>query len=136
MKLLKKCFAYILIMATILMSPMVVFAADSSPTDVPADNYLTWEFIASFAGAVFVVTMIVQFLKLPLDRVWKVPTRFIVFLIALLILFLVLFFTDTITPEKAALTVLNAIVVTMAAMGAYEVTLKKIEKWFESKPPG
>jgi hypothetical protein len=95
-------------------------------------EYLTWEFLATFAGAVAAVTLIVQFLKLPVDKVWKVPTRFVVFLIALIILFAVMFFTDTATPEKAALTVLNAIVVTMAAMGAYEVTFKKIE----NKPPG
>jgi hypothetical protein len=96
------------------------------------EEFLTWSYLATFAGAVAAVTLIVQFLKLPMDKVWKIPTRFIVFLIALIILFAVLFFTDVITPEKAALTVLNAIVVTMASLGAYEVTFKK----FENKPPG
>jgi lipid-A-disaccharide synthase-like uncharacterized protein len=99
-------------------------------------EYFTWEFLGTMAGAVAAVTLIVQFLKLPIDQVWKIPTRYIVFAISLLILFIVLYFTDVITPEKVALTILNAFVVAMASMGAYDVTFKKIEEKKENKPPG
>ena len=98
------------------------------------NEYLTWEFLATFAGAVAAVTLIVQFLKLPADKVWRIPTRFLVFAISLIVLFAVMFFTDAITPEKAALTVLNAVVVTMASMGTYEATFAKLEA--KNKPPG
>lgn len=91
------------------------------------NDYLTWGFLATFAGSVATVTLIVQFLKLQVDKVWRIPTRYIVYLISLVVLFAVMGFTEAITPEKAALTALNAIVVTMAAMGFYDVTLKKIE---------
>lgn len=99
-------------------------------------EYFTWEFLGTMAGVVAAVTLIVQFLKLPIDKVWKIPTRYIVFAISLLILFVVLYFTDVITPDKVALTILNAFVVAMASMGAYDVTFKKIEEKKENKPPG
>jgi hypothetical protein len=51
-----------------------------------------------------------------------------VFIISLLVLFAVDIFTTKITADVAVLTVLNAIVVTLTAMGAYEVTFAKLEK--------
>ncbi len=92
------------------------------------NEFLTWEYLGTFAGVVAAVTMIVQFLKLPMDRVWKIPTRFLVFIIALVLLFTVQYFTGEITADVAALTIINAVVVTMAALGTYEVTVKKLEQ--------
>ena len=91
-------------------------------------EYLTWEFLGTFAGAVAAVTLIVQFLKLPIDKWRKIPTRYIVFIISLLVLFAVDIFTTKITADVAVLTVLNGFIVTLTAMGAYEVTFAKLEK--------
>lgn len=101
-------------------------------------EYFTWEFLGTMAGAVAAVTLIVQFLKLGVDKVWRIPTRYIVLLISLIVLFAVLYFTDVITPEKIVLTVLNSFVVATAAMGTYEVTFAKLEakkQDEEDKPP-
>ena len=92
------------------------------------NEYVTLEFLGSFVGVVAVVLLIVQFLKLKVDKVWKIPTRFIVWLIALVVLVAVESLTSTLTPDKFFLLALNSIVVTLSTMGAYEVTIKKLEK--------
>jgi hypothetical protein len=90
-------------------------------------EYLTWEFLGTFAGVVAVVVLIVQFLKLPLDKVWKIPTRYIVYVIAAGILFAVQAVTSVLAPGDIIITLLNAVVVTMAAMGTYDVTFAKLK---------
>ena len=110
-----------------MMMVTVAYAADSSPAPNIMSEYLTWEFLGTMVGAVAATTLITQFLKLPLDKVWKLPTRFVVYLIALMILFAVELFTGKVTMEGSILIILNAIVITMASMGAYEATFKKLE---------
>ena len=68
-----------------------------------------------------------QFLKVPLDKVWKIPTRAFVYFIALAILLVATAFTTGLTPDTALLTVVNAFIVALTAYGSYEVTFKKIE---------
>lgn len=122
----------ILIMTVILLISVTAYAASGpDPTTGLISDYLTWQFLGTMAGAVAATTLIVQFLKMPLDKVWKVRTRFVVYFIALIILFAVEFFTGKVTPERAALIILNAIIVATAAMGTYEATFKNLE----NKPP-
>lgn len=92
------------------------------------NEYLTWEFLGTFAGATAATTLIVQFLKLQVDKIWKVPTRFFVYFIAAVILFGIQIATGTLTIDRILLTLLNAVVVSMAAMGTYEVTFARFEK--------
>jgi len=92
------------------------------------DEFMTWDFLGTFAGAVAATTLIVQFLKLPADKVKKIPTRYIVYLIAALMLFSYQYFNGVLAPDVIVLTLLNAVVVAVAAMGTYEVTFKKLGK--------
>jgi hypothetical protein len=92
------------------------------------NDYLTWEFLGTFAGVVAAVVLIVQFLKLPVDKIWKIPTRFLVWVISLAILIAIEIFTGTLEPPRLFLLFLNSIVVTMAAIGTHESTIKKLEK--------
>ena len=92
------------------------------------NEYLTWEFLGNFAGVVVAVTILIQFLKLPLDKVWKVPTRFFVYGISLLLLVAVEYFTKGIVVDQIPLLLINAVLVTISAMGAYELTFKKLEE--------
>ncbi len=91
----------------------------------PINEFMTWDFLGTIAGVVAATTLIVQFLKIPLDKVWKIHTRYVVYFIALILLFLVEIFTGHVTLERSILIILNAIIVTMAAMGTYEVTFKQ-----------
>ena len=43
--------------------------------DVSVGEPLTWTYLATIAGAAAFTLLVVQFLKAPLDKVWKIPTR-------------------------------------------------------------
>ena len=108
-----------------------VEAADTAvvgtePQPIPGEP-LTWAYLATIAGATAATLLIVQFLKVPLDKVWKIPTRAVVYFIALIILLVATAFTTGLTPNTTLLTVVNAFIVALTAYGSYEVTFRKIE---------
>ena len=82
----------------------------------------TWQYLATIVGATAATLLIVQFLKLPLDKLWKIPTRAVTYIIALLLMVLAQYFTSGLTLESAVLAVVNAFVVALAAFGSYELT--------------
>ena len=88
---------------------------------------VTWAQLATIGGASMATMLIVQLLKLPLDKVWKIPTRIIVFLIAAIVLTLATYFTQGLTADTALLTIINAVIVALTAMGGYELTFAKLE---------
>ena len=102
--------------------PVVAVAEGEIPTDP-----FTWEQLATIAGAALATMLIVQLLKLPLDKVWKIPTRIIVFLIAAVVMLLATYFTQGLTWNTALLTLMNAVVAALTAMGGYELTFAKLE---------
>lgn len=120
---MKKLLAVLVLMMTILLMATVAMAEGELPTEP-----FTWEYLATIAGATLATTMIVQLLKLPLDKVWKIPTRIVVYFIALVILLLATAFTIGLNLNNGLLTVFNAVIVALAAMGAYEVTFRKLEE--------
>ena len=129
---MKKLFAFIVL--AILIFPAVVIAeevalevvASVAEAELPT-NPFSWEQLATISGAALATMLIVQLLKLPLDKVWKIPTRIIVFLIAAIVMLLATFFTKGLTADTALLTILNAVIAALTAMGGYELTFAKIE---------
>ncbi len=106
------------------------------------NEYFTWELLGTFAGAVLAVTLLVQLLKLPIDKVvmklfgkdCRIPTRLIVYIMALAIVVAVEAAKGTLTWPSLGLCVLNAALVTISAMGAYELTFAKTDaKKIDSK---
>lgn len=89
---------------------------------------VTWAQLATIGGASMATMLIVQILKLPLDKVWKIPTRIIVFVIAFIVLILATYFTTGLDASTALLTIINAVIVALTAMGGYELTFAKLEK--------
>ena len=85
----------------------------------------SWGELGTLAGATAATLLIVQFVKLPLDRVWKIPTRLLVLTAAFVILLCAHAFTVGLTPDALPLIALNAFLVAAAAMGAYEVALNR-----------
>lgn len=118
---MKKFFALILLVLMIL--PVVAFAEGELPTEP-----FTWQQLATIAGATAAVLLIVQLLKLPIDKVWKIPTRIVVYVISLIILLLATLFTDGLTVQTGLLTAVNSVIVALAAMGAYEMTFRKLDE--------
>ena len=119
---MKKLFLCLLLVSVLLM-PIVALAEGELPTDP-----FSWEQLATIAGATLATLLIVELLKLPFDKVWTIPTRIIVYVIALIVLILATYFTQGLTPNTALLTAINAIIVALSAMGAYELTFHKLEE--------
>ncbi|MEG1932673.1 MAG: hypothetical protein RSC06_15990 [Clostridia bacterium] len=93
--------------------------------------FLGWETLATFTGAVGLTVVIVQLLKLPIDKVWKIPTRYLVYVICFAIMLAAQYFTaKVITVEILAATAINAFVGALTAMSFYErvVELPEFEK--------
>ena len=97
------------------------------PTPGPTPGPWTWAYLASIAGATAATLLIVQFLKVPLDKVWRIPTRAFVYIIAFVILTVATGFTQGLTPNSLLLCVLNAFIVALAAYGGYEVSFARLE---------
>ena len=130
---MKKIFACFLLLLFLL--PVVGMAEEAIievATEVVASEIptqpVTWAQLATIGGAAMATMLIVQLLKLPIDKVWKIPTRIIVFAIAAIILTLATYFTQGLTWNTAILTLINAVIVALTAMGGYELTFAKIEK--------
>ena len=118
---MKKLFTCLMLLLVLLL-PVAALAEGELPTEP-----FTWKQLATIAGAAAMTLLIVQLLKLPIDKVWKIPTRIVVYIIALIIMILAQIFTDGLTVNTALLTVFNAVIVALSAMGAYEMTFRKID---------
>ena len=129
---MKKLFLFVILFVMIL--PVAVIAeevvlevaASVVESELPT-NPFSWEQLATISGAALATMLIVQLLKLPIDRVWKIPTRIIVFLIAAIVMLLATYFTKGLSADTAILTILNAVIAALTAMGGYELTFAKIE---------
>ena len=106
---------------------LVEVATEVVASEIPTQP-VTWDQLATIGGASLATLLIVQLLKLPLDKVWKIPTRIVVFFIAFVVLILATYFTQGLSWNDALLTVINAVIVALTAMGAYELTFAKLEK--------
>lgn len=130
---MKKLICCLLLLIVLL--PCAVFAeeaisevvAEVVETELPTEP-VTWQQLATIAGCAMMTMLIVQLLKLPLDKVWKIPTRIVVFFISLCIMLLATYFTQGLTGSNALLTVFNAVISALTAMGGYELTFAKIKK--------
>ena len=88
----------------------------------------SWDALVTVGGSGLMTLLIVQFIKAPLDRVWKLPTALVAYLIALAILTAAHAMTTGLTLGTFLLCVLNAIFAATSAMGMYEKTFRRIEK--------
>lgn len=120
-------FALLLFPAFAIGEALVEVATEVVASEIPT-NPVSWEQLATIGGAAMATMLIVQLLKLPLDKVWKIPTRIIVFIISFIVLGLATYFTQGFTWNTALLTVINAVIVALTAMGGYELTFKKLEE--------
>ena len=118
----KIIYCLLLIMALGLMCS-VAMAEGELPTDP-----FSWEQLATIAGATLATLLVVQLLKLPIDKIWKIPTRIVAYVIAIVVMLLATHFTVGITWSNGILAAVNAVIVALAAMGSYEITFAKLGK--------
>lgn len=120
-----------LFISVMMMLLMIAVPACAESAQAGVNAFFDWSYLAIYSGAVAAVVFIVQFLKLPIDKMGHVPTRVLVYAVSLSVLLLAQLFTgNAFTPEVIALAVLNAVIVAFAAMGLYEraVALPEAEK--------
>ena len=115
-----------LLMTGLILLMTILPIAALAEGELPVDPF-SWEQLATIAGATLATLLIVQLLKLPLDKVWKIPTRIVAYVIALIVMLLATYFTQGLTWSNACLSALNAVIVALSAMGAYELTFRKID---------
>lgn len=120
---MKKLLVCLVLFMAMLLTCSIAMAEGELPTDP-----FSWEQLATIAGATLATLLIVQLLKLPIDKVWKIPTRLVAYVIALIIMILATHFTAGLTWENAILAAVNAVIVALAAMGSYELTFAKLEE--------
>lgn len=93
-----------------------------------AENFLSWSNLATFSGAVAAVVFLVQFLKIPLDKLKHVPTRLLVYAVSFVVLLLAHIFSgEAFGVETVALCLFNAVLVALTAMSVYEQTIAEPE---------
>ncbi|QUH21062.1 hypothetical protein [Alkaliphilus sp. B6464] len=92
------------------------------------NDFITLEMLATFAGLVTAVTLIVQFSKTIIkNRFGDAAVRLYTFIVALILTFV--FARSGLGIEGILLTIINAIIVSIASMGGYEVIMDpKAEK--------
>lgn len=95
--------------------------------EVPAEPF-TWQYLVTITGAAAFTLLVVQFLKAPLDKVWKIPTRVFAYIIALVVMLVATAFTSGLTVDSVLLVAANAFLAAMSAYGAYELTFAKLNK--------
>ena len=91
------------------------------------NEFVTWTSLGTYAGAVMMVTLITQFLKqTPLG---KLNAQLLSYVIAVLILIGAEAFTGgTVTVQGVLLCLINAVMVALAANGAYDAATTGMTK--------
>lgn len=124
---MKKSYMILLGFVALLTEMPLVFA-EAVPSTTPIGTAYDWAQLGTVAGATAATLLIVQFIKLPLGKLWKIPTRAIVYAIALLIMIGARAFTEGLVLADIPLLIINAFVVALAAMGSYELTFGRENK--------
>lgn len=83
------------------------------------NEFFTWGLLASYSGAILAVTLITQFIK-GIGFIDRIPTRFVSYIIAVVVLILAQAFTGALNWSSAALTLVNGVLVSLAANGTYD----------------
>lgn len=118
---MKKLFMGLMLLLALLL-PVAALAEGELPTEP-----FTWAYLVTIGGATVAVLLFVQVIKMPLDKIWKIPTKIVVYVISLIVLLLATYFTTGLTASDGFLAAFNALIVTAAAWGLYEVTFKKLD---------
>jgi hypothetical protein len=101
--------------------PLLALAEGTTDASQPYD----WLKLGTVPGAIAATLLVLQYWKMPLDKVWKLPTRLVVFVIAFGILTAAKAATDGIVQSDWLLLGINTFVVGVGAMGAYELSFAK-----------
>ena len=125
------CCLFTLLLLFAMALPFAALAEETTVVTVPDVNAgapFTWSYLATIAGAAAFTLLFVQLFKVPLDKVWKIPTRAFAYIVSLAVMVAATAFTTGLTVQSALLAAVNALVSALMAYGSYEVTFAKLNK--------
>jgi hypothetical protein len=82
-------------------------------------EFVTWELLGTYAGAMAMVGVVTQLTK-NIRFVSKSPTQLWSYIISLVVMYAANFFLGQLTASNAALIIFNAVLVSLGANGGYE----------------
>lgn len=85
------------------------------------NEFISWETLATFAGCATVTGIITQFTK---NLFQKLPTQWLSYIIAVVVMGLATAFTTGFSWPGIALLPINAFLVSMSSNGAYQAVLR------------
>ncbi|WP_411677557.1 hypothetical protein [Caproicibacter sp.] len=85
------------------------------------NEFFAWSTLVTFTGCSAATGIITQFLK---NSFQKLPTQWLSYFIAVIILYAATYFTGALTLSAAAAIPLNAILVALSSNGAYSAVLR------------
>ena len=94
-------------------------------------EFVTWEMLATHAGALAMVLIVTQFTK-NLSFIAKIPTQVWSYIVALLVLYPANYFIGVLNIETAVLILFNGIIVALAANGGFDALSKMFPGLFKS----
>lgn len=83
------------------------------------EEFFTWSALGTYAGATLAVTLITQLIK-GIGWIDKIPTRITSYVVALIVLIAAAAVAGELTWATAGLAIINAVVVALAANGAFD----------------
>ena len=90
-------------------------------------EFVTWELLGTYAGAMAMVGVITQLTK-NIKFISAVPTQLWSYILALIVMYAANFFLGLLTPSNAVLTLFNAVLVSLGANGGYEGITRLFDK--------
>lgn len=89
------------------------------------DNFLTWDVLLTYSGCIAGTVLLTEWLK---NVFSKIPTQIVSFVIAAVILFVGHWATGTFVWAEAPLYLVNAIAVSLAANGGFDILKRTFGK--------
>lgn len=83
------------------------------------NEFFTWTTLGTYAGATLAVTLITQLIK-GIGWIDRIPTRITSYVVALIVLIAASAVAGELTWATAGLSIVNAVVVALAANGAFD----------------
>ena len=86
------------------------------------ENFTTWEILATYAGATAMTTIIVQFIKGQVDKLFNLRTEALSYIVAVLVLSISNYFIGEMNVSTAFLALFNGFIVSSTSNKAFEHT--------------
>lgn len=109
----------LLLTLILVMAVGATFALADDGGTVAGPQFFTWAELATYAGALAATLLITQLFK-GVGFIERIPTRIFSFIVALIVLLIANVFIGGFTAQTALLCMVNAVVISLAANGAFD----------------